>query len=140
MSKPYKSGIFFASTCEFKHALLPKTGVFDFETVPENCYSVTEYDVGENKNLKETFDCECDSNNGLECSYNFWSEKSMRINGEKVVEVEGDEEFRGCVDTNEYACFNNGTCVDNYYADLTNKRESYRCLCRDSYTGKRYSR
>ncbi|CAF0711486.1 unnamed protein product [Brachionus calyciflorus] len=139
ISKPDKNNLDFDSTCEFNSDIVAKINVVEDEAIPENCYLVTEFDQNENKNIKNVIECECESS--LECSYNFWSEKLNKISGQKMeIGFENDEEFRGCVESNEYACFNNGTCVDNYYADSTNRRENYHCLCRDSYTGKRCER
>ncbi|RNA30718.1 fibropellin-1 [Brachionus plicatilis] len=133
-----KNGPSFDSSCDLE-PFSSKKEMLDFDLVPENCYLVTEFDVIENRNVKDTFDCQCDTVRG-DCSYNFWLgfEQRNRITNRK--ELENEEEFHGCAESNEYACFNNGTCVDNYYTNLDNRRESYRCLCRDSYTGKRCER
>lgn len=130
-----KVGPSFDSTCDLEPINSSQKSL-DFDLVPENCYSVIEFDVIENRNVKDAFDCDCDSVRG-DCSYNFWSGSLNRNRIANEKEFENEEEFHGCAESNEYACFNNGTCVDNYYTDSDDKRESYRCLCRDSYTGKR---
>lgn len=131
-----KNGPDFDSTCDLE-PVNSKKDMLDFDLVPENCFLVNDFDVIENKNVKSSFDCKCDAITS-DCSYNFWLTNENQNRIANINNLENEEEFHGCAESSEYACFNNGTCVDNYYADSTDKRESYRCLCRDSYTGKRY--
>ncbi len=94
-----------------------------------NCFLVTKIDLATNQEIIDYYDCNCSSTanaNRHECSYNFWSKDSSVVNkplDNPAVVVPS------CANSAHYACFNNGTCVDN--------AGRYSCVCVGPYSGKR---
>ncbi len=105
---------------------------------PPNCFLVTRIDLATNQEIIDYYDCNCSSAssaNRHECSYNFWSKEEQTLLSNKRPlknPTSGVSALPSCVNSAHYACFNNGTCVDN-----AGTRDRYSCLCTGPYTGKR---
>ncbi len=110
-----------------------------------DCFLVTRVDVLTNQKLTDFYDCKCNSTNTPDlitnCSYNFWSDESTRDQIEHRSFSKDDAQVKknGCVDASEYACFNNGTCVDSdiSFGIRDNQEVDHSCICTGSYTGTR---
>ena len=101
------------------------------------CFLITKINSTTSQKINDYYDCKCnDTDSQTSCrSYYFWSSLSGRVEEE-------DDEYEEqapsplnantCKNAGEYACFNNGTCVD----DLDPSGD-YTCLCQSFYTGKR---
>lgn len=87
------------------------------------CYLVSKFNVLTNEK-NDYYTCKC--NQSSECSYNFWSKLTDQQEAPKETDLE-------LVNNCDFACFNNGTCVDN----ILNQTDSYLCLCPKYFTGKR---
>lgn len=125
---------------DFKENITNVTSVprlIPFNTnVSSECFLVTRIDILTNQRLTEFYDCKCNSSNlkQTNCSYNiFWTDE---IN-EQITEHRSSSTDvvvrQTCNDASEYACFNNGTCIDN---DI-DQANGHSCKCEGSYTGSR---
>jgi hypothetical protein len=91
-----------------------------------NCFLVTKIDLATNQEIIDYYDCNCSSigaANRHECSYNFWSKTDSKLVSAEI------NSNASCASAGQYACFNNGSCVDD-----TN---GVHCSCNGPYTGKR---
>jgi hypothetical protein len=109
------------------------------------CYLITRVDAQTNRKISDFYDCDCRSEEAnVSCSYNFWSreENSNRAGSyEDLGRVSDDDETAGarsCADSSEFACFNNGTCVDSVLPVVGVSQLPYACICPSSYTGTRF--
>jgi len=105
--------------------------------VSGECFLVTRIDILTNQRLSDFYDCKCNASNLMQqtnCSYNtFWTDEMSEQTTEHRSSSSDVVVKQGCADASEYACFNNGTCVDNNI----DQEEGHSCNCVGSYTGSR---
>ena len=99
------------------------------------CYLITKVDAQTNRKISDFYDCDCRSEEtNVSCSYNFWSreENSNRAGSyDDLGRVSDDEPVgaRSCADSSEFACFNNGTCVDSVLPLVSVIQLTYDFIC-----------
>ena len=104
------------------------------------CYLISKYDVLMNQKLNDFYDCNCTNSN---CSYLFWSNEDNddRLSRFSSNSLNTIESVSSCNNTKEFACFNNGRCVDTFDQLSSNNLQpepSYKCICQSGYVGKRF--
>lgn len=128
----------FESTCDIGKEI-QKSGNVNLNSISldsnrDNCYLVTKIDSLTNQKITDFYDCECGISDNR-CSFDFWKMGNTTFRKAFTDDI---KESRGCIDSNEYACFNNGSCLDIYFLAATNKHnQKFQCSCLGSYVGNR---
>lgn len=130
----------FDLTCDNKPKSI-KSKIVSLNSASDRCFQVTKIDYLTFAKIGDFYDCKCDNIENFinkKCSFNFWT----GLNGQsRELDFNEKEESRGCIDASDYACFNNGTCVDHSLLGYTslNKYQNnrYSCMCEESYAGNR---
>lgn len=113
---------------EYEHDELPartKSGSF---VSNDDCLLIEKINIETNEKLDSSYHCKCNGSDS--CPYSFWSNSKAAQNTVEAKNIKVD-----CDQAGDYACFNNGTCVDSLTG--TNNSFGYNCECESFYTGQR---
>lgn len=107
--------------------LAPKQG---FST---DCFVIEQINIETNEKIDNSYHCKCNETDS--CPYDFWSSKSEQ----KAFNRSPQKPKVGCAQAGDYACFNNGTCIDSLIDDSNTgpSIQAYSCKCPSFFTGKR---
>ena len=114
----------------------------------KNCFLITKINATSSTKIDEYYECKCNRSNLNDCEeFKFWSTKSLSNYDDFEEDFETDIEDsiaaeknvsqanklkKSCYTAGDYACFNNGTCLDDHLSG-----EGYSCKCLPFFTGKR---
>ena len=97
-----------------------------------NCLLINRIDVNTNRKVQNYFDCECPK--GDLCDFWLSDGGEQRMNIENEVETVNPDV---CGVAKDYACFNNGTCINHLKTSLEPFNLGFTCQCSEFYTGNR---
>lgn len=99
---------------------------------PKDCFLIQQINMQTNQAIDNSYHCKCNATGP--CPYDFWSNKLD--SGEETTSVTQRTSV-GCAQAGDYACFNNGTCVDNPAGGADTNSLAYSCKCQSFFTGQR---
>lgn len=101
---------------------------------PKDCFLIQQINMQTNQAIDNSYHCKCNATGP--CPYDFWSNKMDSDKDTDVASVTQRTNV-GCAQAGDYACFNNGTCVDKPAESGEPNSLPYSCKCQSFFTGQR---